>query len=491
MDHIGAKYDLGTLNRFSNLSIDWRAPSLLMHLGVLVVFAVVMILAPIEKVSGDSMTRTLAASQLCLFAWMLFSWRISSGTLLNPYGLFILAAGAFHCALSFLILIGRTDAMFLVSELGMLSLCRTIIAVTIGLGMLHLGALGGLLYADSRETAEREPDRSMLSSVGLALTILSLPGIISTLAYRLEVVGVGGYIELFQSGGLEGPMQTLLGLSENLFLAGVMMLIAGSNNRGKTLGLVVITVRSVVLLYLGYRAYALLPIVAAVWLWHTVQRKLPVKSLTAAGAAFLILVAPIVRGLREGAGLDRWSIGNIVEVWRGVDNPLVSLLSDMGSSVLTVAYTIELVPSARPFEMGLGYVRAALNSLPIIDIGNSYGYASSWLAWAVRPDWASRGFGFGYSFIAEAFLNFGWLGIAFVTATIGFAIVRMGLWVKQDPLRAVLVAVFLPSLLFFTRGESIDLVRPLLWQAVLPCAFVLFLRKLGWRSRMEALQIDE
>lgn len=482
MERVALGQNILAVDRLRALDIKWRTPVLLIHLAILSVASILMISLPVGRLSSDALLSGLAVVQLGMLAWILFSWRLVSGTILNPFGLFLLATGAFHCSVSFLIIAGQQDSMALVGELSTLTLCRTLLAVTISLGMLYLGALAA--SSQSKEAfAEIQKDRSFLTPTGLFFLALSAPGIGASFAVMLDAVGTGGYIALFQDSARVGAVNTLLGLSESFFLVGAMMLIVGRNHIGRVLGLVVVVIRSAVFLYLGYRAYALLPLVAVVWLVHTTNHRLPLKTVGVAGLLTLFVVGPLVRGVRDTVGLDRWSISNIIETWRSLENPFTALLSDMGSSVLTVAYTLELVPATRPFELGLGYLRALSNAIPVFDWTSSYGYASSWLAWAIKPEWASGGFGFGYSFIAESFLNFGWLGVVIMSLAIGFAIVKMSEWVRANPLRAVVVAVFLPSLLFFSRGESIDLIRPLLWQALLPCAFIWFLRQINRRDR--------
>jgi oligosaccharide repeat unit polymerase len=149
---------------------------------------------------------------------------------------------------------------------------------------------------------------------------------------------------------------------------------------------------------------------------------------------------------------------------------------------MTVGYTIELVPSVRAFETGATYVGAIVNAIPMLSWSRPYGFATDWLAWTVKPEWAASGFGFGYSFIAEAYLNFGWIGIPIVCVIIGFLAVSLVRWAGSDAARLVVVAVFIPSFLFFVRGESVDLFRPLLWRGLLPYFVLVMIIKLSRRN---------
>ncbi len=297
----------------------------------------------------------------------------------------------------------------------------------------------------------------------------------------------GGYKALFEGGGVTGAGGTLLGLARSFFLPGLFFVLAGSKGRllgqGVT-GLLILAYASVYLA-LGYRAYALFPLIAYAWVWHRCIRPLPLVPLAGIAGALLMVVAPLVRQVRNLGGSDRFSMTTLVEAYTSIENPVLALLNEMGGTVFTVAYTLELVPAARPFEWGMGYVRAFLNAIPILDLPTDYPVAGEWLAWAVKPEWAANGFGFGYSFIAEAFLNGGWFGAPLVLLGLGAAIVGVARWAERsgDAARIACVASFLPAFLFFARGEALSLARPILWYALLPYLAVLLLRRLAERAR--------
>ena len=45
----------------------------------------------------------------------------------------------------------------------------------------------------------------------------------------------------------------------------------------------------------------------------------------------------------------------LIKIFTSPENPLIQSITEMGGSMLTVAYTIELVPLARPFQWGADY----------------------------------------------------------------------------------------------------------------------------------------
>ena len=91
------------------------------------------------------------------------------------------------------------------------------------------------------------------------------------------------------------------------------------------------------------------------------------------------------------------------------------------------------------------------------------------------PSFASQGGGFGYSFIAEAYLNWGW-GAPLFLGLVGFLFAKLIVWACREgaPARLAAVASFTGFVLFWARGEAIDVVRPLVWYALIPYLMIRF-----------------
>ena len=75
----------------------------------------------------------------------------------------------------------------------------------------------------------------------------------------------------------------------------------------------------------------------------------------------------------------------------------------------------QLRPRWRDYEMGVGYAYAISTLFPNlfwkIHPAMEHELPSSWLTWQVDPYTASQGGGLGFSFIAEAYFNFGYIGV--------------------------------------------------------------------------------
>lgn len=429
---------------------------------------------------------------LVLFAWMLVSWSLTSGTLFNLYGLFLMAAMPFHGGYAVLHLLRQESQVTLLADVSPATLALTLALVLFCFAFLHLGALlREVLWprlASGREGVPEEAEPRTVYLVGWLLIAVAFVPMVQEIRGALAVVMSTGYKGLFQGAVIEGDAgNTVSGLLSSFFLPGVLYLLAGSRDRwiGRVVSLGLVLGYAGAYLFMGYRAYAFLPLLAYAWLWHRCIRPLPLVPFSLAGLGLFLFVAPLVRHVRNLEGSARLAPSVVWEAYTSVENPVLALMGEMGGTLLTVSYTSELVPSVRPFEGGMGYLRAWLNAVPVLDVPNVYGDWSIWLAWQVKPLWAANGFGFGYSFIAEAYANFGWMGAPLALAVLGWLAVWLMRWAERtpDPARFALVAAFLPAFLFYARGEMISLSRPLLWYALTPWLAVLLLREA--RRRLE------
>jgi hypothetical protein len=200
------------------------------------------------------------------------------------------------------------------------------------------------------------------------------------------------------------------------------------------------------------------------------------------GAAFLFLVvSPVVSLIRQDAGFERLSVSSLAVTYGSVDNPVVSTVADLGSSMYTITGTLQEVPKVRPYDGGLGYVHAILNVVPNfvtpLKFALPYGTPDNWFVKTVDPTYARAQGGLGYSFIAEAYLEFGFFGAPFVLFLIATLLSRLFEWGVggAEPARVAAVASYLTFILHFPRGVAEGYTRQLFVYALLPygLAFVI------------------
>ncbi|MBO6576727.1 MAG: O-antigen polysaccharide polymerase Wzy [Rhodothermales bacterium] len=461
--------------------------ALLVHIIVLIALAAAWMGVDSRALGVQESLSLISAILVGLSVWLALSWWLAEGELLNPYGLFLLGSMPFHVGYAFLRLINQDHLIWLRGSVTEAQLLVTLAFVTGCYALLHFGALAVSAAGQKRDGLPLPVfDGTRVYQVGWLLLAISLVPLLIRLKGSIDTVMSGGYSSLFEGGGRDpSGMPGIVALISEFYLPGVMFLLAGSQNRrfGQVVALAALVLYSGTYLFLGFRAFSLIPIAAFVWVWHRCIRRLPVFPVVASGVGLFLIVAPLVRRVRDMAGADRMSLESIWQAYTGADNPVLSLIAELAGSVLTIAFTIELVPDVRPFEWGYGYLQALVNAIPIWEMPDAYGYAGSWLAWHVTPQLAVGGFGLGFSFMAEAYLNFGFLGGAVMVGLIGALVAGAQKWADRaiDPARVAFIAAFLPILIFFTRGESLSITRPILWYALIPLVMVYVLRLLDRR----------
>ena len=425
---------------------------------------------------------------LLITVWSLWSWNLFNKSLFDPYSLFLISVTAFNAGQAFL-------EVFHLNENGILggafladTILKSLLLVAMGISGLHLGAL----VSAGTIKEPRSCGRTVRSIPTLYLRWVAWPMLLIAIPFRLvaarDAVGVvlsSGYSGLYQQTAITGISAAGNVLSE-FWIPGAIFLLAGSKKwlPGVIVAAIVIVLNTLVDFFLGARSAAVLPLIAFAWLCHRHVRRLPAGLLVAVVIAMLVVVFPIVFGVRNMSGPERLSIGNLKDASLSIDNPAIATLDEMGGSLATVAYTVELVPSARPYDCGIDYLYAASTLFPNLfwDVHPAVarGLLSSWLVWEVDPFFAEAGGSYDFSCIAEAYLNFGWIGVPAVMLILGLLYSKFVLWAQRsrDPLKLAMVATYGVFFLKYARTEACWIVRPLVWYALLPYALVLLVARL-------------
>jgi hypothetical protein len=216
-----------------------------------------------------------------------------------------------------------------------------------------------------------------------------------------------------------------------------------------------------------------------------------------AGILVVFVMFPMIRLHRGTIGQDRLSWSGFLGTLDNYDNPASASLTEMGGTMATLAYTMDLVPDDRDFESGKSYLFAALTILPNIFGTQRHpsverGTAADWLIRTVSYATAVSGGGLGYSFIAEAYLNFGWMGAPLVMILLGFLLAAAECFAARSgsPAATSLMGTILFFALIYARAESTDIVRGIVWCGFLPLATltVFVAQKKLWRRPTIALR---
>ena len=445
--------------------------------------------------------RLTSAALVGLFAWSLWSWYKATGKAFDPYIIFLVIVMLFNGGHAIL-------ALFNFNERGVLDgifqpyvTLQALFSVVMAIGFMHLGALMGVKKAARRIRRAGNPHVSAVTAsaakiVGWVLLAISLPASVVVLGNALKQVLAGGYFILFQSEAKTGVDAGPQIIAAFLVPAALILLATGANSRRQRLfTLAVIAVYSLTRLFLGSRYYAMMPLISYAWLWHRCVRPLP-KTLMIAAVAVVLVVLPLVGATRNIKGGDRLSIQSFVEAYTSDSSPPIALLHEMGGSLNTVAYTTTIVPSTHDFELGESYGYAFLTVFPNLfwDLHPTiaHGIPSIWLTWQVDPFLANIGGGLGFSLIAEAYLNFGWIGIPIILFAIGLLYGRLTSWyeLSMDSTKFAIAACFCNVFTLYARSEMAVLFRGIIWYCVIPCLLIIFVKSYHTnKSKSRALKL--
>ena len=461
------------------------------------VASIIAVYVWVRPLAGWSDSALLYAASLALLGelvWSLVSWRLMTGSIFDPYAIFIIAAMVFNAGCAFLYLFGlNTDGLMALDFSFPASITlQTLLLVFLSLAAFHFGAL---LHAGSRDLPlfprrplmlRMSPVPEEIRFVGWALIIAAAVPTALQLKQAITVVLTSGYFGLYQvdyATGLQAGTQFL----GSFIVPGALVLLAGSkeSRRGRVASAIVVAIYAMVQLFLGARYPAVAPVIAYALLWHRLIRPLP-RSLAIGAAIFVFgIVFPVVGATRDKAPADPFAPEAPPPA---SGSRFTGVLVETESTTATIAYTLTLVPSVRDFDHGTQYFYAASTLVPNLfwDLHPAarHGYAGDWVTWMVDPAFAASGGSFGYSFIAEAYLNWGWIGGPLFLGIVGFFFAQLFYWgcCTGAPARLAAVASFLTSVIFWSRGESINIVRPLVWYSLVPYVLILFVAYMGRRD---------
>jgi oligosaccharide repeat unit polymerase len=462
---------------------------------------------PSIELLGEEVIYSLCVLIMGLSIWIAFTIKYISPDVFNFYSLFILSAILFNGGQAFLEVFHLNDMGILNGRFRLDTLALTLYMVLLSLASFHMGGLIGVRRMRWPDKNSAQPNYSpkisakALRIVGYVLLAISTVPTLILIINVLKVVWDSGYFTLYQqdrSAGLAGGLESVVYSLSRFFIPGLLFLFAGSKTRYiiRTSIIVTFFVYVFTFILLGHRGHGTMTLLAGLWAWHIIVRPIPIYKLISYASFLLFVIFPTIRLLRNIAGTSRASFQFIVDSYLSIESPAIMIISEMGASMGTIAYTLDLIPEFRPFALGSTYAYVASSLIPNffwnLHPAVEFGSLSRWLTMTVAPYNFRKGGGLGYSFIAEAYANFGLIGIPVFMCLLGFAIAKLTNWPfsRQDYPRIALVAVCISSTLFWTRGDFNFIFRPLIFYALMPYVAVIFIRReINRRTHAKSLKI--
>lgn len=424
----------------------------------------------------------LCLLNIFLLLWILMSFFILTKELFHPYILFVISSFLFNTGQAILEVFHLNDKGILGGNYTDAIITKTIFLILVCLSFLHLGVLWFIDNKNMNNVKNRSSQEK--KAFRLTGTILIVMAIIPAFLYYIEIynqVLVGGRISIFQNSPIIGfgKWKAIIG---SFIIPGLIITISGIDKTKKHWKLIlaicmfISAIYIIVNLLLGERSDAITFLLAILWIFHVSIKKLSWKLLLVLFLIILFVVIPSVRYARLIPGRER----NVYETLFGFGKYessktiIAEPISEMGSSMSTVADTIELVPSKRNYDYGASYFFGLLTIIPNImwEIHPSakHGFLSNWLVNVKYPRIAEAKGGYGFSFFAEAYLNFGWYGAPLFMLLFGILIILI--INKQRHLKSLFldcfVGIMMVQLLYLPRYESAGLFRWLAWYTLIP-----------------------
>ncbi len=453
----------------------------------LVLYGLQLMMMALYEMSDDQYIDGLSVFLGAFVVWAVVSWRITMGRWVDLYSVFFIALFLFSGGQAVLNILGLMPQGILDGHFSSLQVKHALTLVVGCLLAFHTGALlRARRHAPSGLPVPAELDMADAArQVGLLLILVSLgPGLYDLYqdASIIRSIGYGG--QFFLATKSATGMGAWTHMLTMFLVPGALLFLAGSKGRPINIAVAwaVIAVPAVIYFLLGIRNVGIRGLVALLWL-HSVTIR-PIRKSILVGSTLIVLV--LIPGLEVVRG-KALTVGDTITALQHAysamvnPNPLVLALAEMGGTLLTVIYTTDLVPTVKPYEWGMSYVMALTTVFPNLfwDIHPAIkaGLPSYWLMKEIDPFAANAGFSLGYSMIAEAYLNFSWIGAPIAMAGLGYFLAGFVCWVfeRPDALRLAMQAILMSFVLFVPRAESQQVMRELFWVGFMLYLFVLHL----------------
>ena len=359
------------LSRITRISTRGRAVLALVLQGAVCAVALMLLF-----VSAAELPRpyALSVALAALLAWSIGSWKLAGRSLFDPYCIFLIAAFLFNAGHGLLEVIGSNDLGIMSGSFSESIVRQTLMVSFAGLAGLHLGALFAVSLGTDRVGQLRWPsqDREIwVRRIGWVLLMIALPAAGIWLTQTLSIVSATGYASLYDRELGAGIAATPFVLS-GLLVPAALFLTASSGRHpfDRRVATAVIVSFAVIQFYIGYRSTAAMPLIAWMWLHHKLVKPVRWSAILVWSLVLVFVVFPLVRETRNMSADERstesyWSTSS------SVDNPAISSVHEMGSTMATTAHTLTLVPSSRPFDDGVGLRLRATDALPQSLLGHS------------------------------------------------------------------------------------------------------------------------
>lgn len=421
---------------------------------------------------------------------LFYLWSKETLSSFDPFTLFLLSMTLFLAGHQILHIFGLTDHIggILYSIVSPKTTNMALLQILLCFVCFGFGAFIKL-YRQSKDNTTSEKSSSgweetVLRRIGWLMIMCSALPAAYYISHNIGKVAEGGYGAFMYQAGPRDALTSASRAISMFFLPGCLFVLAGSEKyRSQAImAAICIACYSLPSFFLGERSRAIMPLLACAWMWHKVIWRIPMAVMAPIGIFLVFVAFPTIRIIRMEAGVNRSSFSSYIDAFKSVDNPFISILDEMGQSGLRiVAWVYDLIPTMQDYAYGMSYLRALKVLVPNLSGASEYGAdsLSRWVVGIMEPKWAAQGGGYGFSFVGEAFYNFGWIGVVLISFLVGYFIAYLSIksFKTDNKINMALIGCLLCIILFYPRAETRQVLREIIWYCLLPYSTVLVVKK--------------
>lgn len=405
----------------------------------------------------------------------------------HPVSLFSVFFYLFSSGQLILYVFGIQSARFNIFErLNLTSLCSSILFITIAYSFYQLGVI--IAYnkktLDFNQLLSLTLDKdSTMYNVGLFCLLIGIGPFTIQLINNLKVVLTSGYKAYYESGARVDSV--FMGFIYYFYIGVIFLACSNvSKNNNKFYSFIFITI-SVLRFISGDRGGGILLLLSSLLLYLFLIKK-KIFSFKQISLLFLLLpfLVPMVDIWRNSIG-----DGNFFEKFVSTlkdSNAYVLTLENLGATIYPLGKLIEIFPLNMNFLYGITYIASLILLIPSPFRFGFIGDLTSNQLFSSPANWLQRyldlSYGQGFSPFAEAYMNFGFWGIAFMFF-FGYIVVKAFSPNIKNINGNMKVAIMISVFLLFsmsTRGSSNFMIAFYVRYILVPIIIYLIFK--GWKK---------
>ncbi len=359
--------------------------------------------------------------------------------------------------------------------------------VCLGMLIFHIGALIFVkpknydVYLTSRNVDKRciEVDRRAVYYAGVLITTIITP---ITLSLRIKEVIIArqfGYSALYYGdvSTQSGYVQILV----YLFFPGLVALLVGSNFRKRVVWIVnvIFGVYAVLGIASGDRGNWLYSLIILIWLYMQRDKiKVSTVIISIIFGVIGIYLLQVVTLSRNGGGLSELTMQSFYDAFKTENTPIADAFFEMGGSMRIVTIFLKLgaiYPYANTY---LTAILGAFSTRVMEYFGIDFVLIGDWLS----QEYFGLNYGMGFSMIAEAYVNGGYVGGLIYMLILGGVIGKLLCMCRDNqdmefkPIRTFMSIASANLLMSFPRGASYLVVKNFVYGVLVILVVVYFLK---------------